>query len=138
MAVARPRPEALHGGMHVAIGTIPRPTNSLGVVAVVCGVAGALLTGILWLYQQRPNSPLLGQYGYEIAHGGPLREDVVFLVALLGAVAILASMLSSIGGPTRSSAIAALLLGAFALTFPVMVWLDMVGTPLRMSLFPGS
>jgi hypothetical protein len=127
-----------HDGMHVAVGTIARPTNSLGVVAVLSGLAGALLTGILWLYQQRPNSPLLGQYGYEIAHGGPLREDLVLLAGLLGAVAILAAILSSIGGATRPSAIAALLLGAFALTFPIMVWLDMVGTPLRMSLFPGG
>jgi hypothetical protein len=127
-----------HDGMHVAVGTIARPTNSLGVVAALCGVAGALLTGILWLYQQRPNSPLLGQYGYEIAHGGPLREDLVLLAGLLGAVAIIAAMLSSIGGATRASAIAALLLGAVALTFPIMVWLDMVGTPLRVALFPGS
>ena len=124
--------------MHVAVGTIARPTNSLGVVAVLSGVTGALVTGILWLYQQRPSSPLLGGYGYEIAHGGPLREDLVLLAGLLGVVAILASVLSSIGGATRPSAITALLLGAFALTFPIMVWLDMVGTPLRVSLFPGG
>jgi hypothetical protein len=124
--------------MHVAVGTIARPTNSLGVVAVLSGLTGALLTGMLWLYQQRPNSPLLGQYGYEIAHGGPLRDDLALLAGLLGAVAILAAVLSSIRGSTRPSAIAALLLGAFALTFPIMVWLDMVGTPLRMTLFPGG
>jgi hypothetical protein len=80
--------------MHVAVGTIARPTNSLGVVAVLSGLTGALLTGMLWLYQQRPNSPLLGQYGYEIAHGGPLRDDLALLAGLLGAVAILAAVLS--------------------------------------------
>ena len=127
-----------HPGMNVAIGTFARPTNSLGVVAALSGASGALLTGTLWLYQQRPTSPLLGRYGYEIAHGGPLREDLMLLAGLLGAVAILAALLSSIGGATQPSAVAAVLLGAVALTFPVMAWLDMVGTPLHVWLFPGS
>lgn len=124
--------------MHVAVGTRARPGNSLGVLAAICGVAGAVTTGVLWLYQQRPTSPLLGDYGYEVAHGGPLRDDLILLAALLGGVAILAALLSSIGGPTKPSAIAAVLLGAFALTFPVLVWLDLVSAPLRFSLFPGS
>ena len=124
--------------MNIAVGSAAKPGNPLGVAAAVCGIVGALTTSMLWLYQQRPHSPLLGRYGYEIAHGGPLRDDLVMLATLLGIVAVLAAILSSIGGPAKPSAVAAVLLGMLALTYPVMVWLDMVGTPLRLSLFPGT
>jgi len=85
-----------------------------------------------------PSSPLLGGFGYEIAHGGPLREDLILLAGLLGAVAVLSAILSSIGGATKLSAVAALLLGAFALTLPVLAYFDVVQAPIRVWLFPGS
>jgi hypothetical protein len=124
--------------MHVAVGRAARPQNTLGVVAVVCGVVGASITGLLWLYQLRPTSPLLGDYGYEIAYGGQLREDLILLAGLLGAVAVAAAVLSSVGGRAKPSAMAAMLLGAIALTLPVMTWLDLTSPPLRIALFPGS
>ena len=107
-------------------------------MAGLCGLAGAMITGLLWLHQQRPDSPLLGLYGEEIAYGGPLREDLVLLAAILGVIAILAALLSSIGGATKPSAVAAVLLGAFALTFPVLSWLGSIDAPVRTVLFPGS
>lgn len=110
-----------------------RPRNSLGTLAVLCAIAGTLSTGILY---QRPDSPLLGRYGFEIGYGGPLREDLILLSALLGAVAILTALLSSIGGRTKPSAAGSVLLGAVALTFPVLVWLEVIGTPTRVPLFP--
>ena len=114
------------------------PGNPLRIAAAVCGIAGALIASMLWLYQQRPHSPLLGRYGYEVAHGGPLRDDRILVAALLGIVAVLSAILSSIGGTAKPSAMAGVLLGVFALTYPVMVWLDMIGTPSRVSLFPGT
>ena len=51
---------------------------------------------------------------------------------------MLSAILSSIGGTAKPSAMAGVLLGVFALTYPVMVWLDMIGTPSRVSLFPGT
>ena len=124
--------------MNVTVGTMSKPGNTLGVVAATCGLVGVVTTMVLWLYQQRPESSLLGQYGHEIAHGGPLREDLILLAGFLGGVAVVAAILSSIGGLTKPSAITALLLGAFALTYPVLTWLDVIGTPLRVALFPGS
>jgi hypothetical protein len=124
--------------MHIEIAAVPKPANGLGVLAALCGVAGAVVTGVLWLYQQRPASPLMGQYGYEIAYGGPLREDLTILAALLGSVAIVAALLSSIGGRTRASAIAAVLLGAVALTFPLAAWFELIGAPLARTVFPAT
>lgn len=121
--------------MNVAVATTARPSNPLGMLAPVCGVAGAVITGVLWLYQRRPASPLLGDYGYEIAYGGQLREDLILLAGLLGVVAIGAAILSSLGGPAKTSAIAAIVLGALALTFPVLTWLDEVQAPLPPGLF---
>ena len=91
----------------------------------MCGVAGTVTTAVLWLYQRRPHSLVLGRYGHEIANGGPLREDLI----LFGTVAIVGAILSSMGGTADASAIASMCLGAVALTYPVMSWLDLVSAP---------
>jgi len=124
--------------MNVAVATTSHRGNLLGTVAFLCGVAGAVTTAVLWLYQRSPHSPVLVRYRYEIANGGPLREDLILLAVLFGAVAIVGAILSSMGGPAKASTLASVCLGAFALTYPVMAWLDLVSTPLRVPLFPGT
>jgi hypothetical protein len=121
--------------MNVALGTVTRPSNPLGVLAPVSGAVGALITLGLWLVQLRPGSSLLGEYGEEIAAGGQLREDLIVLAGLLGVVAIGSALLSSLGGPAKTSAIVGILLGAVALTYPVMAWLDAIQAPVHVSLF---
>ena len=44
--------------------------------------------------------PLAG-YGYELSHGGVLREQAVWLIGTLGVGAILAGFLSTVGGRAR-------------------------------------
>jgi hypothetical protein len=122
--------------MNVAVGTTQRPANPLGVFSVVCGVLGAALTGVLWLYQVRPSASALGAYGEEIAAGGQLREDLIVLAGLFGAVAIVSAFLSSLGGQAKPSALAAIVLGAVALTYPVLARLDVVHAPLPVLPFP--
>jgi hypothetical protein len=124
--------------MNIAAGTIERPSNGLGIVAVVCGVAGAAVTAILWFCQRRPFSPWLGEYGFEIAHGGQLRDDLIMLAGLLAVVAMLGAVLSWIGGSATSSSVFALLCGVFALTYPAFAWLDVLQAPLQRQLFLGS
>jgi drug/metabolite transporter (DMT)-like permease len=124
--------------MNIAIGAIEKPSNGLGIIAVLSGVAGAAITALLWLYQQRPFSPLVGEYGYEITHGGPMRENLIMLAALLGAVALVAAVLSWIGGTANPSSVVAVLCGTFALTYPVLAWLDVMQAPLSRQLFVGS
>jgi hypothetical protein len=58
-----------------------------------------------------------------------LHEDLIVLAALCGTVAIVGAVLSSFGGPARSSTVAAILLGATALTYPVLAWQGVVGMP---------
>lgn len=124
--------------MNIAVGAIEKPSNGLGIVAVLSGVMGATVTALLWLYQQRPFSSLLGDYGFEITHGGPMRENLIMLAGLLGAVAVIAAVLSWIGGTANPSSVVAVLTGAFALTYPVLVWLDVMQVPLQRQLFVGS
>ena len=124
--------------MNLTVGAIEKPSNGLGVVAVLCGVAGAAVTAALWFYQRRPFSPWLGGYGYEITHGGQLRDDLVMLAGLLAVVAIAGAVLAWIGGTTTPSSVFALLCGVFALTYPVFAWLDVLQAPLQRQLFLGS
>jgi hypothetical protein len=124
--------------MNVAVATTSPRGSILGTVAFLCGVAGTVTTAVLWLYQRRPHSPVLGRYGHEIANGGPLREDLILLAVLFGTVAIVGAILTSMGGTANASAIASMCLGAVALTYPVMSWLDLVSAPLLVPLFPGT
>lgn len=121
-----------------AVATTSHRGNLLDVVAFLCGVGGAVTTAVLWLYQSRPHSPVLGRYGLEIANGDPLRDDLMLLAVLFGTIAVVGAILSSMGGPAKASALAAMCLGAFALTYPVMTWLDLVSAPLGVPVFPGT
>ncbi|HWC71819.1 MAG TPA: hypothetical protein VG993_11705 [Actinomycetota bacterium] len=114
--------------MNVAIGTHHRPSDPLGVVAVLSGVAGFVSTFVLWLYQMRPTSAMGSWLASELAVDR-LHEDLIVLAALCGTVAIVGAVLSSFGGPARSSTVAAILLGATALTYPVLAWQGVVGMP---------
>jgi len=116
--------------MNVAVVSAPPRGSLLGTVAFLCGWPGLSrrpCSGSM----RRPHSPVLGRYGCEIANGGPLREDLILLAVLFGAVAIVGAILSSMGGRAKASTMASVCLGAFALTYPVMAWLDLVSAPLR-------
>jgi hypothetical protein len=104
----------------------------MGVVTAVTGVAGTLCSLVLWLYQAQASSTLLGPYAWEIAHGGPLRTDLIQLAFVLGIVAITAGMLSSLGSREAPPSVPiGLILGAAALSYPVMAMLHVVGVPVH-------
>jgi hypothetical protein len=113
----------------------PRTSDPLAVIAVVTGTVGALCSGVLWLYQFHPESSLLGSYSYEIARGGPLRTNILNLALILGVAAIVASLLGLLGTRrVRNVVTGGLLLGAFALSYPVCAMLDLVNVPLKFHL----
>lgn len=110
----------------------PRTSDPLAVIAVVTGTVGALCSGLLWLYQLHPESSLLGSYSYEMAQGGPLRTNILNLAMILGAAAIVASLLGLLGTRrVRGVVTGGVLLGAFALSYPVCAMLNLVDAPFK-------
>jgi len=106
-------------------------------IAVVSTVAGAVLGLFLWLFHLRPTSALLGDYAYELAHDGGFREQVLWLTATLGAVGIVAALFAVVGGRPKPSTVVCLLLGAIALSYPVLALSGALGAPVAPPLFPG-
>jgi hypothetical protein len=116
--------------------TSRRPTDLMGVVTAVAGLAGSLCSLVLWLYQMRSASPLLGSYAWEITHGGPLRTDLIQLALVLGIVAVVGALLSGVGSRHVPATFPiGLVLGALALSYPVLAMLGVVDVPIRVVLF---
>lgn len=74
-----------------------RHTNPIGVVSILTGVAGALASAILWVYEVEPASRILGRYSAELAAGGLLSEQLASLAAVLGLMAVITSIMASSG-----------------------------------------
>lgn len=110
-------------------GTTRDQADPLGVVAFTCGVVGVVLCAGLWLIQLEPTLVGAGGLGYELLHGGQLRDQVVWLSGTLGAVAVGAGLLSTLGGRPRGLTGLSILLGLFALTYPAMSLLGIVAPP---------
>src|SRR6186997_3268472 len=115
----------------------PVASNPLGMIAVVCTATGAFLGVFLWLFHLRPTSALMGDYAYELAHDGVFRDQVLWLTATLGAVGIVAALLAVVGGRPKPSTIVCLLLGAIALSYPVLALTGAIGAPVALPMFPG-
>ena len=116
--------------------TSRRPTDLMGVVTAVTGLLGSLCSLVLWLYQMRSANSLLGAYAYEIAHGGPVRTDLIQLAFVLGVVAVAGALLSGLGSRRVPATFPiGLLLGALALSYPVLAMLGVVNVPLHAVLF---
>ena len=112
-----------------------RHGDPLGVVAAVVGIGGAASSALLWVYQINPDSTILGKYSAQMASGGRLSSQLVLLAAVLGVMAVISGILSSLGGRAGGAVILALVLGVVALSYPVLSWLNVVTGPLRPSLF---
>jgi len=127
----------LHTRMDVVARHRPVASNPLGMIAVVCAAAGACLGVFLWLFHLRPTSALMGDYARELAHEGVFRDQVLWFTATLGAVGIFAALLAVVGGRPKASTIVCLLLGAIALSYPVLALTGAIGAPVAPTLFPG-
>jgi hypothetical protein len=121
-------------GYHLMAGVFRssgRRANPIGVVSVVTGLAAALAGAVLWIYKIEPNSQILGQYSAGVAHGGQLATQLAALAAVLGLMAILASIMTSSSGEGGGGYFIGLILGLVGLSYPLYTWLD------NLSLRPG-
>ena len=110
-----------------------RRANPVAIVSVLAGVAGAVLTAVLWIHRLDPDSRFLGRFSAELAGGGVLSDQLAALAAVLGLVAVITSLMSSIGGEGGGRYLLGLVLGLAALTFPVVNGLDVFSGPLTPS-----
>ncbi len=108
-----------------------RRTNPIGVVSIVTGIAGALCSGVLWVYQIEPGSQILGKYSAQLAAGGILSDQVTSLAAVLGMMALITSIMASSGWEGGGAYFIGLVLGLVALSYPVVSWLNIVSEPLK-------
>jgi hypothetical protein len=112
-----------------------RRSNSLGVVSIVTGVGGALTSAVLWIYEVHPSSQILGRYSGELASGGALHEQLTALAAVLGLMAILSSIMTSSSGEGGGGYFLGLVFGLVALSYPLLMWLNVISGPLRPDVF---
>ena len=112
-------------------GSSGRHSNPMGVVSIVTGLAGALASAVLWIYRIQPNSQILGKYASEVAHGGPLAEQLGALAAVLGVMAVLSSIMTSSSGEGGGGYFIGLILGLVALSYPLLTWLNIISGPLK-------
>jgi hypothetical protein len=112
-------------------GSSGRRSNPLGVVSVVAGIGSALASAVLWIYRVEPGSRVLGQYSAEVAAGGQLAEQLIALAAVLGLMAVLASIMTSSSGEGGGSYFMGLVFGLAGLSYPLLTWLDVISGPLR-------
>jgi len=106
-----------------------KQSDPIVLVSIVTGLAAALASAILWIYRFAPDSRILGQYSADVAGGGRLADQLAALAAVLGLMAILASVMTSTKGEGRGSI--GLVLGLVGLSYPLLTWLHIVSGPLR-------
>jgi hypothetical protein len=110
-----------------------RTSNPLGRMGVVVGFLGAAASVILWIHYFQPDTTILGSFSERIANGD-LADQIRILALMLGTMAVVAGIAGGLGGKGSSSTVAALLLGAVALSYPVLTYLHVmssrIGSPL--------
>lgn len=99
-------------------------------VALITGLAGAILSGALWLVRFQPQTQVLGSYGAQLAESASFADQIAVLAAVLGVMALLLGILSSSGGRGRFSTSIAIVLGLVAISYPVLTALNVVTGPL--------
>ena len=111
------------GGIYSSSG---KTANPAGTVGVLVGIIGAAFSVILWFYHYNPTSTLLGSYSAELAAGGQLADQLKLLALVLGAIAVVLGIVAGLGGRGGSTAVFAILMGAVALSYPVLSGVNMI------------
>jgi hypothetical protein len=105
-------------------------SDPLSAVAMITGLAGAVLSGALWLVRFEPQTQLLGSYGARLSASGALTDQVAMLAAVLGAIALIFGIVSSMGGRARLTTSLSIVLGVLAISYPVLTGLNVITGPL--------
>lgn len=116
--------------MSRVFGSSGRRSNPTGILSLLTGTGGALASAVLWIHRFEPDSRILGQYSSQLSGGGLLAEQLAALAAVLGVMAILASVMTSSSGEGGGYFVG-LVLGLGALSYPVLEWLNVMSGPLQ-------
>jgi hypothetical protein len=104
--------------------------NPLGAVSLLVGIVGAFASAILWAYQYDPDGPLVRSVASRLGPGLASGDALVLFAAVFGAFAVMSAIAVSVGGSTKASSVVAIVLGVFALSYPVLSWFKVFTRPL--------
>jgi hypothetical protein len=107
-------------------GSSGKTSNPLGVVGAVVGAIGAGFSALLWLYHFNPDSTILGSYSAQMVHGGQLADQLGTLAIVFGAIAVVLGIIGGLGGRGAGSTVLSIILGIFALSYPVLNALHLI------------
>jgi hypothetical protein len=119
-------------GWHVMSGRIygssGSKANPLTIIAVLVGLVGAACSAILWLHRISPNSRFLVSVTSRLTSSSVLGDRLEMVALVAGIVAIAIGLLSVIGGSKAGAGVVvAVVLGVGAVSYPVLVSLNLVG-----------
>jgi hypothetical protein len=103
--------------------------NPLGALSVFAGIVGAVASVILWAYQLDPDGPLVRSFASKLGPGLGSGDALVLFAAVFGAIAVISAIAVSVGGSTRGSSVAAIVLGVVALSYPLLTWFKVFTRP---------
>jgi hypothetical protein len=111
-------------------GSSGRTHNPLAVLALGVGAIGATCSLILWVYQANPDGDLIRTISDRLGSGALLGDRMTVIALVCGGIAVALAIVGSLGGRMGGSGVVAVLLGAIALSFPILSSVDVISRPL--------
>ena len=106
--------------------------NPMTVVGVVVGLVGAGCSAILWLHRISPDSRFIVSVTSRLTSNSVLGDRLEVVALAAGIIAILIGVVSAIGGrKAGSGVVVAVVLGLGALSYPVLVSLNLMGSTIN-------
>jgi hypothetical protein len=101
-------------------------------VAILVGLAGAAASALLWLHRISPDSTFLESVTSHLTANATLSDRLEIVALAAGVLAIAMALLSVIGGKKGGTGVViAVVLGIGALSYPVLVSLNIIGTNIK-------
>jgi hypothetical protein len=108
--------------------------DPLGIVALGVGVVAAGCAVVMWAYQADPSGALVRSVSSHLGSGALVGDRLELIALVGGALAVGLGVIASLGGRARGTAVAALVLGAIGLSYPILSSLDLISRPLERTL----
>ena len=106
--------------------------NPMTFVAVLVGLAGAACSAILWLHRISPDSNFIGSVTSRLTSSAVLGDRLEVVALAAGIIAIFIGLLSAVGGSKGGTGVVvAVVLGLGALSYPVLVSLNLIGNTIN-------
>jgi hypothetical protein len=108
--------------------------DPLGIVALGVGALAAACAVVMWAYQVDPHGALVRSVSARLGAGALLGDRLVMVALVGGGIAVALGVIASLGGRAKGTAVAALVLGAIGLSYPILASLDLIRRPLERTL----